>query len=349
MTIAGRYEPTGATASGGMGEVIECTDLHLKRKVIVKRLQVGVSERRLLDEQKALAKVRSKHVVQLYDIVDLNDRVRGEKAIVIEYIDGQNLQIASYKSDRQYLKILWQIACGLRDIHAAGVIHRDIKPQNIRLDAEGVVKIIDFGLARSKADAKTSGAIGTPAYMAPELWGHNTVSFDQAIDVYAFGVTAIALLTSRLPNGLATMPPGDVSLASASAILNGVPPDVVAALHACLRRDSTKRPSMHDIQVILARQLLKDQHRALVVMNGQLHLLDQKKRTMNLKLGAVASISIVYDGFDFKIANAAGAIFVNNTAAIVGDKVPGCCVITFGSGPGRKFITFDVSHPEVIP
>lgn len=300
MAIAGRYEPTGATASGGMGEVIECTDLHLKRKVIVKRLQVGVAERRLLDEQKALAKVRSKHVVQLYDIVDLNDRVRGEKAIVIEYIDGQNLQIASYKSDRQYLKILWQIACGLRDIHAAGVIHRDIKPQNIRLDTEGVVKIIDFGLARSKADAKTSGAIGTPAYMAPELWGHNTVSFDQAIDVYAFGVTAMALLTSKLPNALATMPPGDVSLASASAILNGAPSDVIDAIHACLRRDSTKRPSMQDVQAILARQLLKDQHRALAVMNGQLHLLDQTNRTMNLKLGTVASISIVYDGFDFR-------------------------------------------------
>jgi serine/threonine protein kinase len=199
MTIAGRYKPTGGTSAGGMGEVIECTDLHLKRKVVVKRLQVGISERRLLDEQKALAKLRSKHVVQLYDIVELVDRQRKEKAIVIEYIEGQNLQVGSFQAGLHYLKVLWQIACGLRDIHAAGVIHRDIKPANIRLDTEGVIKIIDFGLARSRAEAQTRGAVGTPIYMAPELWGQNTVGFDQAIDVYAFGVTAVALLTSSVP------------------------------------------------------------------------------------------------------------------------------------------------------
>src|SRR5262249_50769602 len=142
MTIAGRYQPTGATSAGGMGEVIECTDLHLRRKVIVKRLQVGVEERRLLDEQKALAKLRSKHVVHLYDIVDLTDRGRREKAIVIEYIEGQNLQADSHSPGPDYLKVLWQIASGLKDIHAAGIIHRDIKPANIRLDTEGVIKII---------------------------------------------------------------------------------------------------------------------------------------------------------------------------------------------------------------
>jgi len=201
MKIADRYEPTGATSAGGMGEIIECIDLHLQRRVIIKRLQADIEARRLLDEQRALAKVRSKHVVQLYDIVELTDRRKTEKAIVLEFIEGNNLGINSFKPDRDYLKVLWQIAGGLKDIHAAGVIHRDIKPDNIRIDVEGVVKIIDFGLARSTVDAKTRSIIGTPIFMAPELWGDETISFNASIDVYAFGATSLALLTSSPPEG----------------------------------------------------------------------------------------------------------------------------------------------------
>jgi hypothetical protein len=127
MKIAGRYEPTGATAGGGgMGEIVECVDSHLQRRVIIKRLQVGVEERRLIDEHKALAKVRSKHVVQLYDVIELTDRKK--KAIVMEFIEGENLHVGSFKAGRKYLNVLWQIASGLRDIHEVGVIHRDIKP-----------------------------------------------------------------------------------------------------------------------------------------------------------------------------------------------------------------------------
>src|SRR5271166_1208585 len=105
MKIAGRYEPTGTTSAGGMGEIIECVDLHLQRRVIIKRLQVGIEERRLIDEQKALAKLRSKHVIQLYDIIDLTDRKKPEKAIVIEFIEGENLEVNSFKAGRAYLKV----------------------------------------------------------------------------------------------------------------------------------------------------------------------------------------------------------------------------------------------------
>ena len=350
MKIADRYEPTGAISAGGMGEIIECFDLHLQRRVIIKRLQVGIQERRLIDEQKALARLRSKHVIQLYDIIELTDRRKPEKAIVIEFIDGENLEVNFFKPDRAYLNVLWQIACGLKDIHEGGVIHRDIKPSNIRVDNEGIIKIIDFGLARSGGDAKTRSIIGTPVFMAPELWSDRTVSFDQSIDVYAFGATALALLTKNPPKELAHQPPQAVSLTALKSSLHGLQTEIVALIHNCLRSDPNRRPTMAAVQARLARHLLENEHRALVVMDGKAHHLNRENRKITLNAGTVGSLTIEYDGFDFKISNASGAVSLNNTAARAGSIVPGCCVITFGgAGQNRRFVTFDVSHPEVMP
>ncbi len=349
MKIADRYEATGATLAGGMGEIIECIDLHLQRRVVIKRLRVDTEARRLLDEQRALARVRSKHVVQLYYIIDLKDRNKPEKAIVLEFIEGKNLEVNSFKANHDYLKVLWQIACGLRDIHDAGVIHRDIKPDNIRVDQEGIVKIIDFGLARSRNDAKTRSVIGTPVFMAPELWSDQTISFDQSIDVYAFGGTSLALLTQKPPKELARRPPVAVSLASLAPILQGLPTDIIALIHSCLSSNPASRPPMAHVQAILARRLLENQHRALVVMNGQTHHLDHRNRRITLNAGTVGSLSIEYDGFEFNVSSSSGAVALNNTAATVGNIVPRCCVITFGSGQNRRFVTFDVSNPEVMP
>jgi eukaryotic-like serine/threonine-protein kinase len=350
MTIAGRYTPTGATAAGGMGEIIECVDTHLQRPVIIKRLQKGVEERRLLDEQKALAKLRSKHVVQLYDVVQLSDRRAPETAIVLEFIEGMNLEFGSYKPNRKYIHTLWQIACGLRDVHEAGVIHRDIKPNNIRLDKEGVIKIIDFGLARSQDAAKTRSIIGTPVFMAPELWSDKTISFDASIDAYAFGATALALLSTTPPRELAQQPPRPISLPTLSASLPGLSAPMVAMVHRCLDRSPANRPKLAEIQFVLQQQLLENQHRALVVFGGATHHLDRKNRKINVNAGAVGSIGIEYNGTEFVVISASGAAFLNNAVAKVGHVVPGCCVITFGSpGQARRFVTFDVSTPEVMP
>jgi serine/threonine protein kinase len=332
-----------------MGEIIECVDLHLKRPVVIKRLQLGVEQRRLIDEQKALAKVRSKHVVQLYDIVELINGSRTDKAIVLEYIDGSNLEVGSFQPDRNYLSVIWQIACGLRDIHDAGVIHRDIKPNNIRIDSEGVVKILDFGLARSRQEAKTRGAVGTPIFMAPELWGDSTISFNNAIDVYAFGVTALALLDQRVPAELGQMPPRPVSVTALAGAFPKVPPDVLATLFRCLDHAPSERPAMSTVQSIIARRLLENEHRALVVMDGQTHQLDNKNRKISLTAGTVGSIVIEYNGYEFVVSSVAGSVFINNSGAKAGSAMPGCCVITFGTGTNRRFVTFDVSHPEVMP
>lgn len=349
VIIANRYQPTGNTDAGGMGEIVECMDLHLKRRVVLKRLQLGIDERRLLDEQKALATVRSKHVVQLHDIVEMGTARNREKAIVLEYIEGSNLAIGAFAPDRPYLSVIWQIACGLKDIHDAGVIHRDIKPNNIRLDNEGVVKIIDFGLARSRDEAKTRGVVGTPVFMAPELWGNQTVSFNSSIDVYAFGVTALALLNQRVPAELASMPPKPVSSTALVSAFPKIPNEIMATLVSCLDHVPSRRPTMANVQKLIERRLLYNEHRALVVMDGTIHQLDSKRRKITLNAGNVGSIAIEYNGYEFSIVTVSGNVFINNTGANTGATMPGCCVITFGVGSNRRFVTFDVSHPEVMP
>lgn len=348
MLIANRYKTLDNSDRGGMGEVIFCEDLHLQRQVVLKHLQAGVEARRLLDEQKALSKVRSKHVVQLYDIVNIQGGVAQQPAIVLEFIDGEILQVGSFSVNQEYLNLIWQISCGLADIHSHGIIHRDIKPGNIKIDSEGVVKIIDFGLSRNNANAETRSIIGTPIFMAPELWGDHTIAFDSSIDVYAFGVTCLALLTDEPPLSLRSRPPSQPTLADFSAPLSGVPSEITNTLFQCLAVDRRDRPSMQFIKTLLEKHLLKDKHRATVVLNGVANTLDHKNRRISLN-ATVGSLTIEYDGLVFSVTQVAGAVYINNTSVSIGTIVPGCCVLTFGNGSGRKFVTFDVSNPEVMP
>lgn len=348
MKVSIRYKPLEAINGGGMGQILKCMDLHLNRPVIIKRLLGGIEGRRLIDEQKALARLRSKHVVQLYDIVDIGDKGTG-KAIVLEYIDGSTLDKFQLSPDREFLKIVWQVACGLHEIHAAGIVHRDIKPNNIIVDKEGVVKIIDFGLARALPEAKTGGLVGTPLFMAPELWKHSSISFDQSIDVYAFGVTSLFLLDKDVLSELMHSPPRPVPRSAVESVLGELGPSLAELIHRCLEASPHARPSMDEIRITLERLLLKDRHRALVVMNDKPHYLDCDHRRISLTAGSVGSLTIAYDGFDFRVENVSGSVFLNNSSITKGIIVPGCCVITFGVGSGRRFVTFDVSHPEVMP
>ena len=348
VLIANRYKPRDRSDRGGMGEVVFCDDLHLQRQVVLKHLQAGVGAQRLLDEQKALSKVRSKHVVQLYDIVNISVGGVQQPAIVLEFIDGETLNVGSFSADANYLKVIWQISCGLTDIHSHGIIHRDIKPGNIKIDGEGVVKILDFGLSRNSANAETMSIIGTPLFMAHELWGNNKITFDSSVDVYAFGVTCLALLTKEVPLSLLRRPPSQPSKKDLSALFAGVHSEITDIMHQCLAADSNDRPAMRDIQALLAKHLLKDRHRATVVLNGSANTLDCKNRRISLN-ATVGSLTIEYDGLDFKVVQVAGAVYINNTSVAVRTVVPGCCVFTFGNDGARKFVTFDVSNPEVMP
>lgn len=351
--IDGRYEPTGDVAAGGMSYVFECKDTHLDRRVVIKRLQSGQEARRLLDEQKALLKMRSKHVVQMYDLVKLPPPQKESLGIVLEYIAGSELEYGGFSPEgRDYLRILWQIACGVRDIHKAGVIHRDLKPNNMRIDPEGTLKIFDFGLARNAGNAAvTIGKIGTRAFMAPELWRDGTTSFDQSIDVYAFGVTALALAVPGLeavnkyigPDTPVPFPSGLI----AEKFLS-MPAHLPPLLERCLDHNCRERPTMEIVVAHLEKHLLQGRHRALLTLLDRVLELNNDKRTVILRLGQ-ASIQISYDGFNFRISAFSGTILVNNILAQIGQTLPTSCVIGITDGSFRmQFYPFDVSNPEVL-
>lgn len=343
-TIANRYEPTGKAHWGGMGQVNECRDLNLDRRVMLKTVQRPSDLPRLLDEQKALLQLRSRHVVQLLDVVTFQWNGDDIHCLVLEYIDGDGLDAWKYSSESEYRLILWQIAAGLADIHAAKVIHRDIKPENIRLDANGIVKIIDFGLSRQTGiDDKTRSIIGTAPYMAPELFGSSTIALSPAVDVFAFGCTALSLAGVQL-NGI-TNPPTTATVAAAATSISS---DMHQLIAACMNKNANKRPDMRDVADELSRALLKDQHRARIIeSSGKAHELNSKNTQIKIKSTA-GELHVDYDGYEFKISYSTGSAYVNNTSVGVGHSMAKSCLITLGdTGKSRAFLTFDVSNPEV--
>ncbi|CAG9170362.1 Serine/threonine-protein kinase PknD [Cupriavidus pinatubonensis] len=348
MISPDRYVLVEEGVGGGMGDIYHCMDTHLNRRVVLKVLKDGGEDRRLLDEQKSLVKLRSKHVVQLFDLATITQD-REKSALVLEFISGKNLGVGDYTPGYDYLMVLWQIACGLSDIHASNIIHRDIKPQNIRVDDGGVVKIIDFGLSRdSETDAHTRSIIGTAIYMAPELWGSPVISFDKSIDVYAFGVTALALLKAPPPAAILERPPKSVDKGALAALEKTLPSDVVTLLEACLSYRAADRPPIGEVEALLRKHLLHDKHRALLVMGGKNYELSATSRRVTLTYGTIGTMVVGYDGFRFFVEALSGIVSVNNNSIAVGAELPNCCVITFGTAPVRSFVTFDVSNPEVM-
>jgi serine/threonine-protein kinase len=354
MKLPDRYKPSGEEFSGGgMSEAFVCDDKHLERQVLVKRLQEGVDQSRLLDEIAALTSIRSKHVVQIFDVLKKDDgQVWG---IVEEYLPGVDLnQVLPFADSHEFLKVAYAIACGLSDIHKQGRVHRDIKPGNMKFDGEGCLKIFDFGLSRTDDKAATVGIVGTKGYLAPELCAgeDEEVQFSQPIDVFAFGATALKMLRGKLPPDILALPP---KLPSSSANFGSQPiklaPPIVEILNRCLEVKAEDRPTMSEVRDLLASHLLHNQHRATLVSENAIHTLGIKNPTAEINGGALGSVKIKYDGYQFLVTEVSGTVTTNNLAIKVNQALTGSCVITLGDPSykwNRKYITFDISHPEVV-
>lgn len=349
--IPDRYVPSGRSMSGGMGSVVLCADTVLERPVAIKFISSAAHRRRMDDEVAALLKLRSKHVVQVYDVVRA---AADEIGIVQEFIDGRDLfeSYAPPASLEAYYKQLWQIASGISDIHELGVIHRDIKPNNMKTDPEGVVKIFDFGLARDDGpSARTRGFVGTQGFAAPELYAR-PFSFTNAVDTYAFGATALYLATGGLPAEMLEQPLRVEPSGYFHTLPLGIASEIAALLNLCLAFDPLSRPPMKNVRDALARHILFDKHRALVVHQARASVLSATNRTVNLAFGTIGALSIRYDGLSFVVDSVSGEVAINNQPVVAGASLPGACVVALGAAHRRanerRFITFDISHPEIV-
>jgi serine/threonine protein kinase len=303
----------------------------------------------------ALQTIRSKHVVQIFDVV--RDAAGAVTAIVEEYLPGDDLTKCKRPATKdEFLRLIYPIAEGIADVHAHNRVHRDIKRQNMKYDGEGCLKLFDFGLARAAPDdASTIGFWGTPGYMAPELYvatKSGRVSFTTAVDTFAFGATSLAVAKGRVPDDLRETPPKlPCAEADFARLPLRLPADVSEILNRCLDRDASKRPAMAEVVRMLGAHLLFDQHRALLVSRGSTYVLDKDNRVAVLTVKDQGSLTITYDGLRFAISKITGDVAINNLPSHDDDELPGSCVIVLGAqalGGLRTMITVDVSHPEVV-
>jgi eukaryotic-like serine/threonine-protein kinase len=348
-----RYTFVGPKLKGGQGEVYVCTDKFLDRKVAIKVMTNLAEPAEIRHELTAIQAIRSRHIAQLFDVVESTN---GAVGLVEEFVPGTDVGSWAFHNTggdaaEDCLVVLYQIACGLSDIHASGKIHRDIKPRNIKFDSERIIKILDFGLASEAApDLETVDARGTPCYLAPELYGEPPVKFTSAVDTFAFGVTArvIAQQGALLPVFRQT-PPYATPLPGFESAKLTLPPDVVAILNRTLDTNPKRRPEMSNVRDAIGKRLLFGKHRA-VITYGANHQLSDPGKSIILKVGT-DGVTILYDGMDFRVAAQSGDAYINNIPAQTGSCLPASCVITLGGaqlGSGRTYVPFNVSHPGVV-
>ncbi|HEY6295717.1 MAG TPA: PASTA domain-containing protein [Streptosporangiaceae bacterium] len=252
--LDGRYAVTARIAHGGMATVYRATDTRLDREVALKVMHVELARdedfvRRFIGEAKSVARLSNQNVVAVYD--------QGADGpflyLAMEYIHGrtlrQLLRERGWFSPAAALEIITGVLDGLAAAHQAGIVHRDVKPENVLLTADGRVKVADFGLARAQAAAGQTRAgllIGTVAYVPPEQVSGEVTG--PRGDVYSAGVMLFELLTGRQPYR------GDTPLSVAyqhvnqdvpapSSLMPGIPAAVDQLVLAATSRDPARRPA----------------------------------------------------------------------------------------------------------
>ncbi|HEV2463836.1 MAG TPA: protein kinase [Acidobacteriaceae bacterium] len=245
--VAGDYKILGVAGAGGMGVVYRALDLKLERTVALKFLPpelVGnVSARhRILREARTACALDHPNIGVIHGIEDLED---GSSCIVMAFYDGETLSHRIHQNSirmAEALGIAIQMAHGLADAHAHGVVHRDIKPSNVMLTSSGAVRIVDFGLA-SAATAETAsqtGLTGTVAYMSPEqAMGHEV---DKRTDIWALGCVLAEMLTGRSPFDRETIPAMIVGILNEPPRgLDDLPPGIQQVLYRMLAKNPAER------------------------------------------------------------------------------------------------------------
>lgn len=204
--LGGRYEILQLLGEGGMGAVYKAKDRALDRFVALKVIRTELSHRpeilqRFKQELILARQITHKNVIRIFDLGE----AEGIKFISMDFVEGRDLKSLVREKGKlnpeEAKNIIIQVCRALNAAHAEGVIHRDLKPQNIMVDSEGRVTVMDFGIARSMAKpglTQTGMVVGTPEYMSPEQGKGETV--DGRSDVYSLGVIFYELLTGTTPH-----------------------------------------------------------------------------------------------------------------------------------------------------
>jgi WD40 repeat protein len=205
QTLGNRYRVRSLLGRGGMGEVWRAFDLKLRVDLALKALrQELLEDKRALEalrqEVRTAREVISPNVCRVFDLVELD----GQELVSMEYIDGVTLaDILKMRAPLELAEareIASQFLAGLESIHEAGLVHRDMKPENVMMTRSGRVVVMDLGIAKGLADRQTGTVSGTPAYMAPEQARGESIS--PRVDVYSAGVVLAEMIA---PGGLRTV------------------------------------------------------------------------------------------------------------------------------------------------
>lgn len=352
-----RYTPIkGRTFSGGFGNLQLLKDTYLDREVLYKKMSNSNDNDQLVNEIRSLSKARSRHVIEIYDLIR-NPQSGLLEGIIIEYLKGRDY--LDYYKDHpfnaySYLIILYQISHALNDLHNSGIVHRDLKLENIKSTETGVLKLFDFGLSSTNEDYFTKSNRGTVIYAAPELYNQNA-KITTEMDIYAFGICAWNLVTTfdKFSPALLERPPMTYNAyTSIGTLLHGkIDDEIINIIDSCLNSLPNLRPTADLLVSTLHKHLLYNKHKGLLVeKNSSIYELSHSKTGVRIRLSH-GEIVVNYSGFEFLISGVTGDVFINNTPAQIGNQLPNACLITFGRpelGSHRRFVTFLSSHPELV-
>ena len=336
-TIFGQFRIDAVLGRGGMGVVYRATDTKLDRPVAIKFLSTTVTNpdvaRRFRQEAKTASSLNHPHIVTVHDVGEHD----GRQYIVSELVDGGTLEDWSagsrHRTWRQSIELVIGVADALAAAHAAGVLHRDVKPSNILIGANGYAKLADFGLAKLvDPDARDAGArradaarltgvgvvVGTVAYMSPEQAAGQPL--DARSDVFSFGIVLYELLAGRRPfeagNDLGILKA--IAHATPEPLPDTVPESLRLAVDKALEKDPADRyQTMQELVVDLRRAARKStsSQTAVTVSDVQIVAGVVKRHPRVALAASVAVLVAIAGGMYFALSHVTAPAMPSTPAA----------------------------------